>query len=107
MCTAHGRPYQRLSLIHILLSEDKPNGEKEKIMPIEVNIKGVKKQIIKKTCGKKIINTREELEMNKGGVINVFNIPIGEQRELTLILNLIKLSKINHHSCLLYTSRCV
>ena len=54
-----------------LLSEDKPNREKEKIMPIEIKIKGVKKQIIKKTKERGIIrlnkrkNTREEVDMIK------------------------------------------
>ena len=31
---------------------------------------------------KKIINTREEWEMITGRLINVFNLPINEQREL-------------------------
>ena len=39
------------------------------------------KKIIK-ICRKKIINTREELEMITGGLINVFNLPINEQGEL-------------------------
>ena len=76
-----------------LLSEDKPNRDKEKIMPIEINIKGVKKQINKKTKERRIIrpkkikNTREILEMIKGGLITVFNLPINEQRELIKFKN--------------------
>ena len=71
-----------------LLSENKNNTNKENIKHIEINSKGVKKnQIInkiKKTkeigkiCKKKLINTREELEMMKNGLINVFNIPSSE-----------------------------
>ena len=54
---------------------------------IEVNTKGVKNQVIQKIKQigklhqKKIINTKEELEMMKIGLINVFNLPITEQTE--------------------------
>ena len=34
------------------------------------------------TCRKRIINTKEEWEMITDGLINVFNLPINEQREL-------------------------
>ena len=74
-----------------LLSEEKPNREKEKIMPIEINIKGVKKQIIKKTKERRIIrlnkrkNTREEVDMIKSGLVNVLNLPIINYRGLTVL----------------------
>ena len=74
-----------------LLSQDKPNREKEKIMPIEINFKGVKKQIIKKTKERRIIrlnkrkNTREEVDVIKSGLVNVLNLPIVNYRELTVL----------------------
>ena len=56
---------------------------------------------IRKICRRKILNTKEELEMRKGGLISAFNIPINERRGLSkgksYRKNLIKLSKINHH----------
>ena len=74
-----------------LLSENKNNRDKEKMMHIEVNIKGVKKQIIKKTKERGIIrpnkrkNTREEVDMIKSGLVNVLNFPIVNYRELTVL----------------------
>ena len=68
--------------INTLLSEKKCNREKEKMMHIEINIKGVKKQIIKKTKERRIIhpkklrNTQEGLDMIRSGLINVFNLTI-------------------------------
>ena len=61
----------------VILSENKNNNSKDDNKYLENKIKK-----IRKTCRKKIINTKEELEMMKGGLINVFNLPINEQREL-------------------------
>ena len=47
---------------------------------------------IRKTCRKKIINTREEWEMITDGLINVFNLPINEQRELIKFRSQLKVS---------------
>ena len=56
---------------------------------------------IRKIGRKKILNTKEELEMRKGGLINAFNIPINERRELSKSMNyrknFIKMAKVNHH----------
>ena len=62
---------------------------------------------IKKIWRKKIFNTKEEMEMRKGGLINIFNklnkhlTPINKQRELNKVRNCrqnsIKISKVSHH----------
>ena len=79
-----------------LLPENKNRKDKEDVQTMERKTKK-----IRKTGRRKILNTKEELEMRKGGlIINVFNIPINEQRELSKSKsyrkNLIKLSQINH-----------
>ena len=73
----------------VILSENKNNNSKEDNKYLE---KKTKK--IRKTCRKKIINTREELEMIKGGLINVFNLPINEQRELIKFRSQLNMSTI-------------
>ena len=66
------------------------------IQTMEENIKK-----IRKIGRKKILNTKEELEMRKGGLISAFNIPINERRELSKSMNyrknFIKMAKVNHH----------
>ena len=67
-----------------MLSQNKSNRDKEKIKHIETNRRGIqKKQIIKKIqktkdigkIGKrKLIKTREELEMMKNGLLEMFNL---------------------------------
>ena len=56
---------------------------------------------IRKIGRKKILNTKEEMEMRKGGLISAYNIPINERRELSkgksYRKNVITLSKINQH----------
>ena len=70
-----------------LLSENKFNRNKENMKHIEINIKGVKHQIIMKTKEigiirpNKIKNTREELDMIKNELVNVLNLPIIDHRE--------------------------
>ena len=72
-------------------SENKNSHNKEDIQTVE-----------KKT--KKIINTREVLEMRKGGLINVFNLPINEQRELIKFRSLLSMSTIEVHQKILVRS---
>ena len=68
---------------------------------MEENIKKISKTCRRKIWRKKIVNTKEEMEMRKGGLISAFNIPINERRELSKGLNyrknFIKMAKINHH----------
>ena len=72
----------------VLLSEKKHNRNKGNMNHVEVNIKGVKNTIIKKTkkigkiCKKELIKKREELEMMKNGIINVLNLPITDHTEI-------------------------
>ena len=90
-----------------LLSENKHNRDKENIQHIEINTKREKNQIIPKTkkigkiCPNKKRNTREGMEMIKDGLVNIFNLPINEQRELIKFKNyrqnLIKILKVNHN----------
>ena len=58
-------------------------------------------QKIRKTCRRKIVNTKEEMEMRKGGLISAFNIPINERRELCKGMkyrgNFMKITKTNHN----------
>ena len=61
-----------------LLSQNKSNKNQENIQTMEIKTK--------KMHQRKLINTREELEMMKDGLLERFNLPI---------------------TCLLYTSRCV
>ena len=88
-----------------LLSANKSNRDKEKMMHIEINIKGVKKQIIKKTKEWRIIhpkkfrNTREGLDMIRSGLINVFNLTIVNYRERTELKNYRK-NLINMEMCI-------
>ena len=42
---------------------------------------------IRKIWRKKIFNTKEEMEMRKGGLINIFNPPINKRRELNKVRN--------------------
>ena len=62
-----------------MLSDNEHNRSKENIQHVEVDTKGVKNQIIPKTKkigkirSKKIINTRERVEMIKGGLVNILN----------------------------------
>ena len=51
----------------------------------------------RKTCRKKIINTREEWEMITDGLINIFNLPINEQRELIKFKYHLNMSTIEVH----------
>ena len=95
-------------------SENKNSHNKEDNQYLEKKTKE-----IRKTCRKKIINTREEWEMITGGVINVFNFAITEQRELIKFKSQLNMSTIEVYqtisvissrrniTCLLYTSRCV
>ena len=76
----------------VLLPENKDNKNNKKIKNIEINRRGVKKnRIIKKIkktkeigkiYKKKLIKTREELEMMKNGLIDVCNLPITDQSKL-------------------------
>ena len=90
-----------------VLTENKHNRNKENSKHIEINTKGVKNQVIQKTKKigkirpKKIINTREGLEMIKGGLLHVLNLPINE-RELIKFKNynrnsLIEILNVNHN----------
>ena len=73
-------------------SENKNSHNKEDNQYLE---KKTKK--IRKTCRKKIINTREEWEMITGGLINVFNLPINEQGELIKFTSQSNVSTIEVH----------
>ena len=79
------------------LTENKNRKNKEKIQTMEENIKK-----IRKIWRKKIVNTKEEMDMRKGGLISAFNIPINERRELRKDMNyrrnFIKMAKVNHHN---------
>ena len=50
---------------------------------------------------KKMVHTKEEMEMRKGGLISAFNIPINERRELCKGMeyrrNFMKITKITYH----------
>ena len=63
---------------------------KEKLKHIGTNSRGVqKKQIIKKTKKmhqRKLINTREELEMMKNGLLEMFNLPINDHAEMMNVM---------------------
>ena len=109
----------------ILLPANKNNSHKENIQTMEVTTKKseyleTKTKEIRKIHRKKIINTREELEMMKNGLLEMFNIPINGQNEIMKFKNnrrnLLEPLEGNHYkivcnrisrSCLLYTSRCV
>ena len=80
-------------------SENKNNNSKEDNKYLE---KKTKK--IRKTCRKKIINTREEWEMITGGLINVFKLPINEQRELIKFTSQLNVSTIEVHQKILIRS---
>ena len=82
-----------------LLSENKNSYNKKDVQTME---KKTKKII--KTCRKKIINTREEWEMITGGLINVFNLPINEQRELIKFTSQLNVSTIEVHQKILVRS---
>ena len=95
----------------VLLSENKSNKNQEKIKHIETNRRGVQeKQIIKKIketrnlgkiCKRKLINTREEVEMRKNGLLEMFNLPITDQNEIMNFKNnrrnLIETLERNHY----------
>ena len=76
----------------VLFSENKGNNDTKKIKHIKTNSGRVKKnRIIKKNkkteemgkvYKKKLITTRVELEMVKNGLIEVFNLPITDRREI-------------------------
>ena len=73
-----------------LLPQNKSNKNKEKLKHIGTNSRGVqKKQIIKKTKKMhqiKLINTREELEMMKNGLLEMFNLPMTDHAEMRNIM---------------------
>ena len=85
----------------VMLSENKQHRNKENIKHMEMKTKKMR-QIHQR----KLIKTREELEMMNNGLINVLNILSIEHREIGNFKNnqrsLIELFK---GTCLLYTSR--
>ena len=98
----------------VMPSENKNSHNKKDVRTVEKKTKE-----IRKTSRKKIINTKEEWEMITGGLINVFNLPINEQRELIKFRSQLNVSTMEVYqtisvvssrrntTCLLYTSRCV
>ena len=80
----------------ILFSENKGNNNTEKIKHIKTNNRRGRKKnrIIKKTeevgrvYKKKLIKTREELEMMKSRLIDVFNLPLTDvyKRQVMIFL---------------------
>ena len=64
-------------------------------------------QKIRKIWRRKIVNTKEEMEMRKGGLVSTLNIPINERRELCNGMkyrrNSMKMTKMNHHGIITKT----
>ena len=89
----NGKQTKYEQYVSTLLSENKHNRNKENIQHKEATIKSVKNQVIQKIkkigkiFPKKIRNTREGMEMIIGGLINMFNLPINEQREIIKFKN--------------------
>ena len=75
--------YKRQS---ILLSANKNNQNEENIQTMEMKTK--------KRHKRKLINTREELEMMKNGLINMFNIPITDHEEIINVQDYRRSTKI-------------
>ena len=106
----------------ILLSTNKNNSHKE-------DIQTMKMKKVRQIHPRKLINSREELEMMKNGLLEMFNILINDQNEMMNFKNnrrnLLEPLEGNHYKivcnrirrrrhlidmhnpCLLYTSRCV
>ena len=88
----------------ILLTANKNNSNKENNKHLEMKTK--------KRHPRRLINTREELEIMKNGLINMFNIPITDHEEIINVQDYRRRSnqivEITYYkTCLLYTSRCV
>ena len=91
----------------ILFPANKNNSTKEKNEYLEMKTKE-----IRKIYRKKIINTREELEMMKNGLLTMFNLPMTDHAEMMNFKNNRRnvretLERNHYNTCLLYTSRCV
>ena len=83
----------------VMPSENKNSHNKKDIQTVKEKTKK-----IRKICRKKILNIKEVLEMRKGGLINVFNLPINEQREIIKFTSQLNGSTIEVHQKILVKS---